>query len=126
MKEGLLGQFAENIIQKQVNREIKGILANYGDSRTFLRRMAETFGDVNKKATAQEMLARSYQGNMMGEVFFQMFNQRIMRAGYEEDHDDYLIQVLRKVLNQEVMNMIFTMEELPDTYERYKKVALKF
>ena len=49
-----------------------------------------------------------------------------MRAGYEEDHDDYLIQVLRKALNREVVNMIFTMEDLPDTYKRYKKVALKF
>src|SRR6266852_2326094 len=96
MKEGLLGQFVENVIQKQVDREIKGIPANYGDARTFLRRMAKTFGDVNKKAMAQEMLARSYQGNMMGEAFFQMFDQRVMRAGYEEDHDDYLIQVLRK------------------------------
>ena len=62
---------------------MKGIPANYGDIRTFLRRMAETFGDVNKKAMAQEMLARSYQGNMMGEAFFQMFDQRVMRAGYE-------------------------------------------
>ena len=92
----------------------------------FLRSLAETFGDVNKKATVQEMLAKSYQGNMIGEVFFQMFDQRVMRAGYEEDHDDYLIQVLRKELNREVVNMIFTMEDLPDTYKRYKKAALKF
>src|SRR5713101_6622774 len=105
---------------------MRGYLANYRDVRTFLRSLAETFGDVNKKATAQEMLARSYQGNMMGEAFFQMFDQRVMRAGYEDDHDDYLIQVLRKALNRDVVNMIFTMEDLPDTYERYKKAALKF
>jgi len=46
-----------------------------------MRRLSETFGDINKKATAQEMLAKSYQGNMTGEVFFQMFDQRVMRAG---------------------------------------------
>ncbi len=126
MKEGLPGQFAENVIQRQIDRDMKGFPVSYGDIRTFMRNLAETFGDVNKKATAQEMLARSYQGNMTGEAFFQMFDQRVMRAGYEDDHDDYLIQVLRKALNRDVVNMIFTMEDLPDTYERYKKAALKF
>src|SRR6266849_11067530 len=105
---------------------MKGYPINYGDVKTFLRVMNKNFRDMNKKLMAQELLSRSYQGNMTGEAFFQMFEQRVLRAGYEEDHDDYLIQVLRKVLNREVVNMIFTMENLPDTYQRYKKVALKF
>jgi hypothetical protein len=82
MKVGLLGQFTENVVQKMMDWEALRLDPNpkFGD---FMEKLVQTFGDVNKKATAQEQLSRSFQGKMLAESFFQMFEQRVRVANYE-------------------------------------------
>jgi hypothetical protein len=53
MKEGLPGQFAENVVQQMMEYEAKGLKIN-PEFKDFMEALTNTFGDVNKKATAQE------------------------------------------------------------------------
>jgi hypothetical protein len=98
MKEGLLGQFAKNIVQRMMDYEVRGLKID-PEFEEFMEALMSTFGDVNTRVMAQEQLSRSYQGKMPAEAFFQMFEQRVWAAKYEYGHDKYLIQVLKKALN---------------------------
>jgi hypothetical protein len=51
MKDGLLGQFTENVVQKMMEWEMLGLRVNFGN---FIMKMIKTFRDVNRKVTAQE------------------------------------------------------------------------
>jgi hypothetical protein len=75
MKEGLLGQFTENIVQRMMDWEALRLNPELS-FKGFMEKLTQTFGDVNKKATAQEQLSRSFRGKMMAGSFFQMFEQR--------------------------------------------------
>jgi hypothetical protein len=87
-------------MQKQMEWTLVGLAANYETFREFMKKMMETFGDVNKKVTAQEQLLRSFQGKMLAEAFFQIFEQRVRAVRYEHDRNKYLIQLLKKGLNR--------------------------
>jgi hypothetical protein len=79
MKEGLPGQFAENVVQQMMDYEARGLRID-PEFKDFMEALTNTVGDVNKKAMAQEQLSRSYQGKMLAEAFFQMFEQRVQAA----------------------------------------------
>jgi hypothetical protein len=123
--EGLPGQFAENIVQRMMDYEARGLKIDL-EFEEFTGALTSTFGDVNKRATAQEQLLRSYQGKMPAEAFFQMFEQRVWAAKYEYGHNKYLIQVLKRALNREVVDMIYVMQELPKSWEKFQDAAIHF
>jgi zinc knuckle protein len=125
MKEGLPGQFAENVVQQMMDYEARGLNVEM-EFKDFMEGMTNTFGDVNKGATAQEQLSRSYQGKMSAEAFFQVFEQRVRAAKYAYGHDAYLIQVMKKALNTEVVDMVYAMQDLPRTWEEFRDAAIRF
>jgi hypothetical protein len=118
MKEGLPGQFAENVVQTMIDLETAGLVPE-PEFKGFMESLTGTFGDINKRATAQEQLLRSYQGKMAAEAFFQMFEQRVRAVKYKRGHDEYLIQLLKRALNREVVDMIYAMQELPSSWEKF-------
>jgi hypothetical protein len=111
MKEGLPGQFAENVVQGMMDWEVLR-LDPAPNFKVFIEKLTRMFRDVNKKAMAQEQLSRSFQGKMTAELF-QLFEQRVRAARYESGHNKYLIRVMKKALNVEVVDMIYTMQDLP-------------
>jgi hypothetical protein len=125
MKEGLLGQFTENVVQGMMDWEVLG-LDPAPNFKVFMEKLTRTFRDINKKATAQEQLLRSFQGKMTAESFFQLFEQRVRAARYESGHNKYLIQVMKKALNVEVVDMIYAMQDLPSLWEKFQDVAIHF
>jgi hypothetical protein len=125
MKEGLPGQFAENVVQQMMNYEARGLTVEI-EFKEFMEGLTNTFGDVNKGATAQEQLSRSYQGKMSAEAFFQVFEQRVRAAKYAYRHDAYLIQVMKRALNTEVVDMVYAMQNLPRTWEEFRDAAIRF
>jgi hypothetical protein len=87
--------------------------------KDFMESLMKTFGDVNMRVTAQEQLLRSYQGKMTAEAFFQVLEQRVRAVNYEHGHDKYLIQVMKKALNVEIVDMVYAMQDLPDSWEKF-------
>jgi hypothetical protein len=66
MKEGLLGQFVENVVQAMMDWEALR-LDPKPNFKIFMEKLTRTSGDVNKKVMAQEQLSRSFQGKMTAE-----------------------------------------------------------
>jgi hypothetical protein len=48
-----------------------------------------------------------------------MFKQRVRAAGYEKGHNEYLIQIMKRALNTDVMDMVYAMQNLPDSWEEF-------
>jgi hypothetical protein len=105
--------------------EAKGLKVEI-DFKEFMEGLTNTFRDVNKGTTAQEQLSRSYQGKMSAEAFFQVFEQRVGAAKYAYGHDAYLIQVMKRALNTEVVDMVYAMQNLPSTWEGFRDAAIRF
>jgi hypothetical protein len=55
-----------------------------------------------------------------------MFEQRVQAAKYKYGHDEYLIQLLKRALNGEVVDMIYVMQELPKSWEKFQDAAIHF
>jgi hypothetical protein len=125
MKEGLPGKFAETVVQRMMDWEAAGLEPDL-EFKGFMESLTNTFRDVNKRVTAQKQLLRSYQGKMTAEAFFQMFEQRVRAVNYEHGHHKYLIQVMKKALNGEIVDIIYAMQDLPSSWENFRDVAIHF
>jgi hypothetical protein len=89
MTDGLPGKFADNFIEVMSTNP-----PSWGTAKQFTDKLNAAFGNQNKKSNAQNQLRDLRQGSKSAEEFFQTFDQLVRTAGYQKDHDDFLIQLL--------------------------------
>ena len=118
MTEGLAGLWADNYLE-----ECNMVITD--EWETFLTKLKETFDDPYEKANAQEKLNNITQGKKTAEEFFQEFDLLIRAAKYHENHDEYLISILREKVNSKVVMKITEMVDEPENYHTWKRMAIK-
>ena len=89
----------------------------FGTYKDFIKSLDDTFMDHNKKKNVQETLANTKQGGRPAEEFFTEFDQLLRAAGYEEGHDDYLVQLLEHAVNPQIIEDIYRSGNLPEATE---------
>lgn len=121
MKTGLAAQWANNIVD-EVAEEEEG---NFGTAKDFFRKLELAFGNPNEKKDAQRKLSEYKQGSRTAEEFFQTFEQLRRQAGYEKDHDQYLIELLELNLRRELVQAVYNGESLPEDYGGWREKATR-
>lgn len=114
--------FAEEALNRprQANEEV-----TFGSFENFKTLLKEAFSDPNKQQTAQLELSLFRQKDDMTAVeFFSKFDILARKAGYNQGHDEYLIQLLEHNLQMKLVEKI-TMLEVPGSYATFKERALK-
>jgi hypothetical protein len=67
MKEGLLGQFAENVVQQMMDYEVRGLKVDM-EFKDFMEGMTNTFGDVNKGAAVKKLSTEDVGGGILPSI----------------------------------------------------------
>jgi hypothetical protein len=93
-----------------------------GDSyQGFLEKLDNYFADPYKERRAKEAIANMWQGSGRGETFFARFKMAQMEAGYNNIfHEDYMVNLLYKVLNYKIVERIFSIHPLPTLFNDWK------
>ena len=126
MKTGLASKWADNFVDEadkpdSSNDEFAPGYTrdmNFGSWKDFEERLKDSFGNPNQQKEAQKKLHELKQGTMTAEEFFQMFDQYRQAAGYQSNHDAYLIDLLECNLRYETVAMIYNSgSKLPIEYE---------
>ncbi len=120
MKHGHAGAWAGNF----TDRAIDG--SDWGKWDKFKASLTKSFADPNLTKHAVEKLETMKQGRQSADEFFQTFETYRRQAGYTDDkaHSAYLIRLLEKAMNEELVNRVHTAENPVVTYERFKDRAI--
>ena len=133
MKSGLASKWADNFVDEAEepdssdDKSAPGYVPEmtFGTWKDFETRLKESFGNPNQQKEAQKKLHELKQGTMTAEEFFQMFDQYRRAAGYQSNHDAYLIDLLERNLRYETVATIYNSgSQLPTEYEDWKSRAL--
>lgn len=125
MKDGLAGQWANNFIDEVSEEAQEGGEPDWGTYQSLIIKLNTAFGDQNKKKTAQEKLSHATMGNRTASEFLNYFEQQVRAAGYQDGHDQYLIELLERALKPSIVSKIYGQETVPDTYEEWKSKAIR-
>ena len=112
MEGGLADQWAENYMEEVEDRDDKSL----GTFNNLMKSLEETFGDTNKEARAQQKLWQYKQEGKQAETFFMEFDQLQRSAGYEEDDDHILLQLLNDNVDEDLITNIYNSGDVPETY----------
>ena len=112
LEGGLADQWAKNYME-EVEEKDDHSLGTFNDLMVSLE---ATFGDTNKEARAQQKLWQYRQNGMKAEAFFMEFDQLRRSAGYDEDDDHILLQLLHDNIDEELITNIFNSGTVPETY----------
>jgi hypothetical protein len=144
MNDGLAAQWVENLAMeaeefddfpvfdekgkrvKDVDGENVTVYRKMGfpNMDEFMERLNGTFGNSNIMKENQTKLSELKQGQKTAEEFFQLFDEYRRAAGYQKNHDLYLIELLEKALNHYVLQAIYAGGLIPNTYQGYRDRAI--
>jgi len=103
-------------------KEPKGDEAqDFGTFNQLMKDLEATFGDMNKKAKAQQKLLKCSQRGRSTEDFFMEFDQHRRTAGYTSDHNEFLIQLLNDNVDEQIILNIYNSRTIPDDYLAWRK-----
>jgi hypothetical protein len=121
MSKGLAGQWADNWTDQYCKPDAEG-----GGYTQLWENLDTAFLDSQEAKEAQRKLDTLKQGSLSAEEFFQQFENLRLRAGYEgKQHDSYLVNLLEKNFNRDTARTITVQPSPPETYEAWKKVAIR-
>jgi hypothetical protein len=118
MTEGLAATWANSFCDQAI-----GDGGSWGTWAQFRESLEDTFGDPNEPQTAQHRLETLKQNKKTTEEFFLEFDELAKKAGYKNGHDEYLVSLLEKNLNQSLVDRIYQAENLPSNYKGWKDKA---
>ena len=119
MKGGLPEKFMANFIDQVIEQTTDP--KDWGTLAVFNRLFDEAFKDKNKKSNAENQIALLKQGSKMAEEFFAEFDQLAYIAGYNDGHHgDILIKLIKDAINNSIIDSIYNVGTLPDTYATWK------
>ena len=118
MKVKFAAQWASHI-----TGELETGTRSYQSWEEFRTELLVTFHDPNKKEMAQRRLEQLRQGGRLATEFFVEFEEHRSQAGY---NDEGYIALLKKNLSPQVVEWIYTLENIPTTYDQWKSYALCF
>jgi len=104
-----------------VNETKKEDVGGYANWEEFEKTLRGRFQMGNKKVEAQNFLRKLYQKGRMVEEYFDEFEAYHPYSGY---NDDALIGILREHLDLNLLNAMYTQNEMPTTYLGWKKLAI--
>jgi hypothetical protein len=113
--------------KKEYDEEDDDDVAFYYDItfKKFIRLLKERFTDVNQKMMAQAKLEALKQGLDSAEDFFNVFESLVTEADYDLD-DEYTIRLVKKSVNEKIIDRIYEAEELPEDYAAWRKKIIRF
>lgn len=125
MSTGLADRWAQNFIDEISAATPAGQPTNLGTWDDFIKALDATFKDPNKEKNAQQKLYDWKQGNRTAEDFFTTFDQLRRAAGYAANHDMFLIQLLEQAVNRELVQAMYSGDQMPTTYDAWKDKAIR-
>ena len=105
-------QWAETFMEEVEEKDDKSL----GTFNNLLKDLEETFGDTNKQAKAQQKLWQYRQNGRQAEAFFMEFDQLRRSAGYDEEDDNILIQLLNDNVDEDLITNIYNSGDVPESY----------
>jgi Retrotransposon gag protein len=118
MKAKFAARWASHIIG-----ELEAGTRTYKDWNEFRTQLLMAFKDPNKKEAAQWRLEQLKQGTRPATEFFVEFEELKSLAKY---NDERYIALLKRNLSPQVVERIYTLENIPTSYEQWKSYALRF
>jgi len=117
LEGGLADQWAENFMEEVEDRDDKSL----GTFDQLMNSLEETFGDTNKQTRAQQKLWQYRQNGKQAEAFFMEFDQLRRSAGYDEEDDHILLQLLNDNVDEDLISNIYNSGDVPDNYLDFRK-----
>lgn len=122
MKAGHADTWAENFTDEANDKNDFG---TWDDFKVALKR---SFADPNLTKHAVDKLESMTQGRQSADEFFQHFETYRRQAGYTSDKgsfDDYLIRILERNMNRDLVTRVHAAENVIDTYDKFKDRAMR-
>lgn len=124
MTQRTANAWAQNFFDMKTQATPAGQQINLGTWVDFTAALDATFKDPNRERNAQEKLLSYTQGNRNAEEFFTEFDILKRKAGYGTGYDAFLIGLLERALNPELVVAVYTGAP-PVTYEDWKTRAIE-
>jgi hypothetical protein len=123
MAKGVAGQWADNWLTKKYDQRDMEIPEP--DFEDLLNDLDEAFKNNHEQKEAQQALETLKQGSLSAEEFFQSFENLRFLAGYQHDHDGYLINLLERNFDRYTVKNISIQADPPTKYQDWKRVATR-
>ena len=114
MRDNVAGAWSEAFIDEALTKN------SWGSWSDFESKLKESFGDPNEHRNAQDALDTLHQGKTTAEEYFLKFDHLVRTAGYASGHDDELICLVEKNVNQSLIDKVYNSDKLPSTYQEWR------
>lgn len=123
MKGGQAAAWAQNYIERYTVAD--GTVTVPDAFATFLVELDKSFDDLNKKEKALAELRKLTQGTMTADEFFVKFDITRTKAGLTaSQHDEVLIDQLKRALHVDVVGGVMRSAVIPTTYDAWKTAGI--
>lgn len=119
MTGGLALKWAEEYMDK-----VNDVNPNWGRWVDFDKLLEKTFADPHEGQQAQHELETLRQGTQTAEEYFMKLLVLAKRAGYEKDHEAYLINLVERQLNQGLVDKVYASDVFPSTLEGWMEKSV--
>jgi hypothetical protein len=93
--------------------------------KTFWNAMDKAFVNPNEWRNAQDELERLRQmREMTTELYFFKFEQLAKQANYNQEHNGYLVSLLKCNLNSSLMDWVYMLNPFPTSFAEWKRAVI--